>query len=175
MKGRGRQGADSARNGIRFHPLAQEPMSIEYLNNKVFEELISNFKKYQRVRKKKPTDFSVAEKELTDAFYILADNIIRAFKFQLIERDDMMQEGVMICFEKLHCFDPNYVTESGNKSKAFNYFTTCTLNHFRQLYRTAKNYKQLKERFYEFISKKNQDRIFSMMTDMVRRRRDYDD
>jgi len=144
-------------------------MSIEYLNNKVFEELIANFKKYHRVRKKKPVDFGKAEHQLAEAFYILADNIIRAFKFQLIDRDDMMQEGVMICFEKLNCFDPNYVTESGNKSKAFNYFTTCTLNHFRQLYRTAKNYKQLKERYYDFLSKINQDRIFSLIAEAVRR------
>jgi hypothetical protein len=150
-------------------------MSIEYLNNKVFEELIANFKKSYRLRKRKPVDFSRAEHALAEAFYILADNIIRAFKFQLIDRDDMMQEGVMICFEKLDCFDPNYVTESGNKSKAFNYFTTCTLNHFRQLYRTAKNYKQLKERYYEFLSKGNQDRIYSLMAEAVRRRGDYDD
>ncbi len=150
-------------------------MSIEYLNNRVFEELIQNFKKYQKTRKKKPSDFSKAEHQLAEAFYILADNIVRAFKFQLIERDDMMQEGVLICFEKLHCFDPNFVTESGNKSKAFNYFTTCTLNHFRQLYRTAKNYKQLKERFFEFLSKRNQDRIYSLMSDAIRRNHDYDD
>jgi hypothetical protein len=150
-------------------------MSIEYLNNKVFEELISNFKKYHRVRKKNPIEFGKAEHQLAEAFYILADNIIRAFKFQLIDRDDMMQEGVMICFEKLNCFDPNYVTESGNKSKAFNYFTTCTLNHFRQLYRTAKNYKQLKERYYDFLSKKNQERIFVIMAEAVRRRMDHDD
>ena len=43
-----------------------------------------------------------------------------------------------------------------NKSnKNVNYFTTCTLNHFRQLYRTAKNYKQLTERYFDFLSKKN--------------------
>ena len=150
-------------------------MAIEYLNNKVFEELIGNFKKYHRLRAKKPTEFEVAEGELAEAFYILSDNIIRAFKFQLIDRDDMMQEGVMICFEKLNCFDPNYVSEAGNRSKAFNYFTTCVLNHFRQLYRTAKNYKQLKERYYDFLSKKNQDHIFNLMFEAVRRRNNYDD
>jgi hypothetical protein len=138
-------------------------MSIEYLNNRIFEELILAFKKARRTQKKKPAEFKCAQDSLAEAFYILADNIIRAFKFQLIDYDDMKQEGVMICFEKLNCFDPNYVTEAGNKSKAFNYFTTCTLNHFRQLYRTAKNYKQLKERYYDFLSKKNQDRIFGMM------------
>jgi DNA-directed RNA polymerase specialized sigma subunit len=150
-----------------------KPMSIEYLNNKVFEELILRFKKTQKSRKKNPVDFSKAERQLADAFYILADNIIRAFKFQLIDRDDMMQEGAIICLDKLHCFDPNYVTESGNRSKAFNYFTTCILNHFRQLYRTAKNFKQFKERYFEFLSRKNQDRVYNLMAEVVRR--DYDD
>lgn len=143
-------------------------MSIEYLNNRIFEDLILAYKKARRHQKKKPVEFKHAQDELAEAFFILADNIIRAFKFQLIDRDDMMQEAAMICFEKLNCFDPNYVTESGNKSKAFNYFTTCTLNHFRQLYRTAKNYKQLKEKYYEFLSKRNQDRIFGMMSEAIR-------
>jgi hypothetical protein len=170
-KGVARRVPISTRKGIRFHSLATWIyMSIEYLNNRVFEELISNFKKAHRQRKKKPADFQLAESQLAEAFYILSDNIICAFKFQLIDKDDMRQEGVMICFEKLNCFDPNYVTAAGAKSKAFNYFTTCTLNHFRQLYRTAKNYKQLKERFFDFLSKKNQDRIFGMMNEAIRRK-----
>jgi hypothetical protein len=139
-------------------------MSIEYLNNKIFEGLIDNYKKTQKSRVKKPADFERSQKVLAEAFYILAENIIRAFKFQMIDRDDMLQEGVMICFEKLNRFDPNYTTANGAKSKAFNYFTTCTLNHFRQLYRTAKNFKQLTERYYDFLSNKNQDRIFGLMS-----------
>lgn len=144
-------------------------MSLEYLNNKVFEGLIDGYKKTQKSRVKKPSDFEKSQKVLAEAFYILAENIIRAFKFQMIDRDDMLQEGVMICFEKLNRFDPNFTTANGTKSKAFNYFTTCTLNHFRQLYRTAKNYKQLKERYYDFLSKKNQDRIFGLMADLDHR------
>jgi DNA-directed RNA polymerase specialized sigma subunit len=130
-------------------------MSIEYLNNRVFENLIDGYKKTQKKQASKPNDFKKSQKILAEAFYILSENIIRAFKFQMIDRDDMLQEGAMICFEKLNRFDPNYTTPQGVKSKAFNYFTTCTLNHFRQLYRTAKNYKQLKERYFEFLSKKN--------------------
>jgi DNA-directed RNA polymerase specialized sigma subunit len=131
-------------------------MSLEYLNNRVFEGLIANYKKTQKKKSvKKPEDFKKAERILAEAFYILAENIIRAFKFQMIDRDDMLQEGAMICFEKLNRFDPNYTTAQGVKSKAFNYFTTCTLNHFRQLYRTAKNYKQLKEKYFNFLASKN--------------------
>ena len=37
-------------------------------------------------------------------------------------------------------FDPT-------KGKAFNYMTTCILNHFRQLWRTAKNYNELKKKY----------------------------
>jgi len=144
-------------------------MAVDYLNNRMFEDFISEFKKYNKIRKKKPKEFNKAEGQLTEAFYILSDNIIRAFKFQLIDKDDMMQEGAVICFEKLNCFNPDFVTESGQRSKAFNYFTTCILNHYRQLYRTAKQYKQLKEKFFDFLSKKNQVRIFGAMAEIKRR------
>jgi DNA-directed RNA polymerase specialized sigma24 family protein len=55
-----------------------------------------------------------------------------------------VQEGVMICFEKIDRFDPK-------KGKAFNYMTTCVLNHFRQLYRTARNYNELKRKYLDFV------------------------
>jgi len=61
----------------------------------------------------------------------------------------------MICFEKVGRFDPNYVGKNGQKAKAFNYLTTCCLNHYRQLYRTSKNYLELKRRYQEFIARKN--------------------
>lgn len=141
-------------------------MPIEYLNNRVFEELILNFKKTRQVQDMEPAAFRRAEHSLAEAFYVLSDNIVRAFKFQLIDRDDMLQEGVMICFDKLNCFDPDYVNANGNKSKAFNYFTTCTLNHFRQQYRTAKNYKQLKEKYFDFLSQRNQERIQGAMSEV---------
>jgi DNA-directed RNA polymerase specialized sigma subunit len=93
-------------------------MSIEYLNNKVFEGLIAVFKKTQKKHVTHPDDFKLAQKALAEAFYILSENIIRAFKFQMVDRDDMLQEGAMICFEKLNRFDPNYTTANGQKSKA---------------------------------------------------------
>jgi hypothetical protein len=51
---------------------------------------------------------------------------------------------VMICFEKIDRFDPR-------KGKAFNYMTTCILNHFRQLYRTARNYNELKKKYLKHL------------------------
>jgi DNA-directed RNA polymerase specialized sigma24 family protein len=122
-------------------------MGAEYLNNKVFEGIIKKFLKAKRNIQRNRREYEQAQRELTDAFYLLAENIIRAFNFQLIDRDDALQEGVMICFEKIDRFRPE-------KGKAFNYMTTCCLNHYRQLYRTAKNYIELKRRYQDFIAKK---------------------
>lgn len=130
-------------------------MSIEYLNNKNFEAIIDRFKKSKTKVNDgcKCLDFHEAEDELAMAFYLLARNIIRAFKFQLVDKDDALQEGVMICFEKLHRFDPDI-------GPAFNFCTTIILNHYRQLYRTAKNHQELKIRYYEHLCEKtNEDYV----------------
>lgn len=128
-------------------------LGTQYLNNKEFEETIKKFLAAKKKRNRKA--YQAAQRELATAFYLLAENIIRAFNFQLIDKDDALQEGVMICFEKIDRYDPNHVGKNGQKSKAFNYMTTCCLNHYRQLYRTAKNYIELKKRYQEFISKQS--------------------
>jgi hypothetical protein len=84
------------------------------------------------------------KQKLAIAFFTLSENIVRYAKFQLIDADDAIQEGVMICFDKIDRFDPR-------KGKAFNYMTTCILNHFRQLYRTARNYNELKKRYLNHV------------------------
>lgn len=89
-------------------------------------------------------EFSASKQDLATAFYTLSENIVRYAKFQLIDEDDAIQEGVMICFEKIDRFDPR-------KGKAFNYMTTCILNHFRQLYRTARNYNELKRKYLRYL------------------------
>ena len=155
-------------------------MATEYLNNKVFEKLIVRFQhakkerlKYSllmedikgaQVRTQKRAkytqpkgwltvethfgsvsgEFTASQEDLAVAFYTLSENIVRYAKFNLIDQDDAIQEGVMICFEKIDRFDPT-------KGKAFNYLTTCVLNHFRQLYRTARNYNELKRKYLDFI------------------------
>lgn len=125
-------------------------MTIEYLNNKAFEAIIDRFKDAKKNIKRNKNDFEKAQIELATAFYTLAKNIIRAFKFQLVDKDDALQEGVMICFEKLHRFDPNI-------GRAFNFCTTIILNHYRQLYRTAKNYNELKIRYHEHLCDKSNE------------------
>jgi hypothetical protein len=155
-------------------------MASEYLNNKTFEALIVRFQKVKRERvkhqlfmddiiatqqrtmrrgrfkkpalwceveeifKKLAFDYENAQDDLAIAFYTLSENIVRYAKFNLIDQDDAIQEGVMICFEKIDRFDPK-------KGKAFNYMTTCILNHFRQLYRTARNYNELKRKYLDFV------------------------
>ncbi|RTK97528.1 MAG: hypothetical protein EKK64_01190 [Neisseriaceae bacterium] len=97
-------------------------------------------------------------KEIQDllaiAFYTLSQNIVRYAKFNLIDQDDAVQEGVMICFEKIDRFD-------SQKGKAFNYMTTCILNHFRQQYRTARNYNELKRKYLDFAISQMDKRILS--------------
>lgn len=85
-----------------------------------------------------------SRQKLAEAFFTLSENIVRYAKFQLIDIDDAVQEGVMICFDKIDRFD-------SRKGKAFNYMTTCILNHFRQLYRTARNYNELKKKYLNHI------------------------
>jgi len=159
-------------------------MANEYINNKTFESVIHGFQYFQRQklkyeliisdlketndrRKKKYKDNLKKEKleeneklyrescdrhkdfqnQLAYAFYILSENIANYAKFSGIDIDDAIQEGVLICFEKINRFD-------ARKGKAFNYMTTCILNHFRQLYRSARNYNELKKRYQNFMSDK---------------------
>lgn len=89
-------------------------------------------------------DHEDCKNKLAVAFFTLSENIVRYAKFQLIDSDDAVQEGVMICFDKIDRFD-------SRKGKAFNYMTTCILNHFRQLYRTSRNYNELKKRYLNHI------------------------
>jgi DNA-directed RNA polymerase specialized sigma subunit len=155
-------------------------MATDYINNKTFEVLIVKFQQakkehtrykifmddiaatekrtLKRGKYKKPaawvkiandyrtvsSDFQVVQDELALAFYTLSQNIVRYAKFNLIDQDDAVQEGVMICFEKIDRFDPE-------KGKAFNYMTTCILNHFRQLYRAARNYNELKKKYLDWL------------------------
>lgn len=148
-------------------------MGEEYLNNKNLEKIILLFQKikrdkilysflYEDLNKRNQTldiinnkiseankNYEQVQKNLAYAFYILTNNIVRYAKFNLIDQDDSVQEGVLICFEKIDKFDPRV-------GKAFNYMTTCILNHFKQLYRSAKNYNELKRKFQEFNNNKQQ-------------------
>lgn len=155
-------------------------MASEYLNNKTFEKNIIKFQgskqskiKHElvmedldRMQKKNKQekitnrisdykksyghtllDFRASEAELTIAFLLLSENIVKYAKFNLVECEDAIQEGVMICFAKIDHFDPK-------KGKAFNYMTTCILNHYRQLYRYAKAFVNLKSKYLDHLLNK---------------------
>ncbi len=150
-------------------------MSSEYLNNKSFELIIIKYQNAQRKKKKyeilrkeiewqkenskilqnpltfnenaeaqADSEYKDAQSILAMAFYTLSNNIVRYAKFSHIDDDDAVQEGVLTCFERSEKFDPK-------KGKAFNYMTTCILNHFRQLWRSARNYQELKRRYSDII------------------------
>lgn len=163
-------------------------MVHEYLNNKTFEILISGFQsikkeknqldfltleidstcranvcikdykipdswmQIQEKQKESNQKFRDTQEKLAFAFYTLSENIVKYAKFNLIDQDDAIQEGVMICFEKVDRFDPS-------KGKAFNYMTTCILNHFKQLYRSARNYNELKRKYSDFAQIKFEQNI----------------
>lgn len=137
----------------------------EYLNNKTFEKNILEYKHLKRCKIKSELVLQDAGNVLCDKYKVilsqsvirlrevyevlaksfseLSENIIKFKKFNFVDVDDAMQEFVLICFEKIDRFDPR-------KGKAFNFMTTCILNHYRQLYRSARNYNELKRRFGEF-------------------------
>lgn len=115
------------------------------IKNKVERKLNIDFNKEDLLNKKNLYNLAKdkhdnSKQKLAIAFFTLSENIVRYAKFQLIDVDDAVQEGVMICFDKINRFDPR-------KGKAFNYMTTCILNHFRQLYRSARNYNELKKKY----------------------------
>lgn len=159
-------------------------MSNEYLNNRTFESIIDKFqafkkhktrcelvlkdlqetherrcKKYNDDRRQEALDvytktydevclnYKDYQEQLAFAFYILSENIANYARFNGIDIDDAIQEGVLICFEKIDRFDPR-------KGKAFNYMTTCILNHYRQIYRSIRNYNELKKRYHNFLQDK---------------------
>ena len=111
------------------------------------ELLERNDERYKEVCEK----FHESQDDLAILFYTLSEKIVQYAKFQFIDEDDAVQEGVVICFEKVDRFDPEYVGKNGQKAKAFNYMTTCILNHFRQLYRTARNYQELKRKYLDYL------------------------
>lgn len=143
-------------------------MGADYINNKALEDLVAEYKRLKKAKKTKSKEFIEIEDKLVKVFYILVDNISRAFKFQLIEAEDMMQEAVMLCFEKLHRFDPDYVSPiTGKKSRLFNFLSTIVLNAARQLYRNSKSHKQLQERYFDHLSKNNHDYIMHKIYNVI--------
>lgn len=88
-------------------------------------------------------------RNLSRIYKILAENILSCFgsKIEWTDRKQVVVECMRICFEKVARFDRN-------KGKAFNYFVTIMLGHMRQMYRSQKNYKELKQKYAQFLAGK---------------------
>lgn len=131
----------------------------QMMNKKKSKKFIEECKKINDEFKLISSEYAKAQQKLAMYFYELSDNIFNYAKFNFIDRDDVIQDGVMICFEKLDRFDPNFVGKDGKKAKAFNYLTTCILNSMRQSYRSSRNYNELKRKFTEFVESQSNSLI----------------
>jgi DNA-directed RNA polymerase specialized sigma subunit len=126
-----------------------ETVSRKKVKNCESKEEAKRLRKHKVLYQTACYDQQESEKALAANFYTLSENIVRWAKFQLLEPEDGVQEGVMICFEKIARFDPR-------KGAAFNYLTTCIYNHLKQMYRTNRNFNELKKKYHEFLSVQNQ-------------------
>ena len=120
------------------------PKKSHYINTNEFEDLII---KYNKSRKGSKNHLSYQE-ELVKQFRLLAENIVRGFKFK-IDWDDAIQEGILICLDKVKKYDKS-------KGRGFNYCTTIIINHFKQIYRNNKVYYQLKEAYRDHLIRQDQ-------------------
>lgn len=150
-----------------FQKLKQKRMQIEMIIRDLEETHNRRFKKHSDDSRKAPLDkakqdqmefnkdYMECQESLAYAFHLLSAKIANHFKFRGIDPEDATQEGVVICFEKVGRFDPR------RGSKAFNYITTCILNHFRQLYRSARHYIELQKRFQIHQIQFSNDKYFN--------------
>jgi hypothetical protein len=172
-------------------------LSSQYLDNTKFESIIEH---YQRTQKEKlryelmvedlagsaerkkdggnpdavkaakvnldrvSREYKDCQQALAIQFYILAESIVRWRNFSLIDDEDAVQEGVLTCFEKLDRFD-------SSKGSAFNYLTTCVLNQFRQLWRSARNYNELKIKYQDFLCSSFEDFVARNLRERIRNTR----
>jgi hypothetical protein len=110
----------------------KESASKKFLSNDHFQRVLSDYLTGN------PNDW-IAASEVTYAFEILANSILDAFGpklFAATNRDDAIQECVMVSSEKLHRYSD--AVKSNANVKAFNYFTTVMLGHLRGLYQKKK-------------------------------------
>lgn len=98
-------------------------------------------------------NLSDTQEKLAYSFYLLCENIAQyCYSKGLVKDvDEAVQEGVVICLEKVDRFNPNYIGKNGQKAKAFNYMSTCIFNHYRQMFRSFRNHNELLKRYHMFL------------------------
>ncbi|WP_254513883.1 hypothetical protein [Anatilimnocola floriformis] len=130
-------------------------MSNDYLDNSTLEDTIARFQ--AATKEGRTSEAKQLEDQLARYFYVLAENIIVGFKFKSLDFDDALQEGVCVALQKCKRFNPSFVGKSGKKPKAFNYMTTCILNHLRQMFRNCNRVHDTHKRFYEHLVNQKTD------------------
>ena len=126
----------------------------DYINNTELENVILRFKNLKKTKdsnEKDMLEYKRIQEVLANFFYELSKRLLDSYNFNLIDYDEALQEGVLIALQRVERFDHSYIGQEGQKSKAFNYITTCILNHFRHLYRGAKNENEFKLRYYNHL------------------------
>jgi dimeric dUTPase (all-alpha-NTP-PPase superfamily) len=102
--------------------------------------------------------FEETRNALAQSFTVLANRITSFKDYLFVDKEDAAQEFVLICFDKLDRFDPDYRGPTGAKTKAFNYLTTCVFHHYSALWRSGRSYAELKAKylaFYEYFKQEN--------------------
>lgn len=122
----------------------QEMIENKKKNKKNIDRDKSFLIQFQAEQIKNNSQFHSNKEHLCGQLLLLAQNVVRYTKFNLIDADDAVQESVMVCFDKIDRFVPS-------KGKAFNYMTTVIWNSLRQLYRGAKNYNEFKKKLGIFL------------------------
>ena len=129
----------------RFEMIMEDYRQVEYRNEtkNIIKESVIWEDRIDRYKEKMAGSEKVKE-QLCKEFLILAENLTKYARFNLVDFDDAIQEGVLICLERFDRFEPS-------KGKAFNYMTTCIYNHLRHIYRGHKSHNELKRRFAIFL------------------------
>lgn len=119
---------------------------LERRKNKGFDYIVAQYQ--NGVSRISANKFALALYELAgkSVDYINRHSVIN------IDREDAIQECVMLGFDKVSRYKPT------KDSKAYNFFITCMLGHLRQIFRTKKNYQELKEHYKRFL-KSNEGQI----------------
>lgn len=116
-----------------------------YFNNEAITELIVEYLAYPLEDRTVNKQALFLREQILKEVSKIINGIIFTHKFTVWEYyDDLFQEAAMACLKALDKFNPNYITSTGDKATAFNYFSL-----------TAK--RCLK--FYTIRNKKNRDNL----------------
>ena len=85
---------------------AKLEMIVEDLNISIKSKMHHDYDHYLAELKKSKTTYEESQTNLATAFYVLSQNLARYAKDIIIDTDDTVQEGVLICLLKIDKFKP---------------------------------------------------------------------